>query len=208
MNLTIQGILYAIPGVIIAVTLHEYTKSLVAYKLGDTGIREQRRLAPNPRKHVDLLGMIFLVVFRYGWSSPVRLTPASYKDRRMAMLFIFIMPFLVNFITGVAIIIGTELIELNAAYLAGSISIDMLNHIVSVLYFVGFYNVSFALFSIIPVHPFTGNHLLWAANPSWAAKVLQHEGFIKLAIVFFIAMGFANQLVTPLILQIINALTF
>jgi len=208
MNLTVAGILMAIPGVIIAVTLHEYTKCLVAYKLGDTGLKTQGRLAPNPLKHVDILGGIFLVVFGYGWASPARLTPFSYKDRRSAMLLIFVMPFLVNIIVGATFAIGANLFLLNTHYLADTFSLHTLTDITTILHLIAVYNISFALFSLIPIYPLNGAHLLWALKPTWAVKMSQYEGILKMVLVFFIVLTFAAQVFNPLTLRIIWALSF
>ena len=207
MNLTLSGILISIPGVIIAVTLHEYTKSLVAYKLGDTNIKAQKRLAPNPLKHMDILGSIFLVVFRYGWASPVRLAPFSYKSRQKAMLLIFVMPFLANIIAGAALAIAGNIFAANMLQLAGTFSMQALSNIRMVLFFAALTNISFALFSLIPIYPLNGIHLLWAIKPTWAVKMSQYEGILKLALVFFIIIGFAGQVFTPLSLRMIAALS-
>ncbi|MDR2183526.1 MAG: site-2 protease family protein [Clostridiales bacterium] len=206
---SLGGFLTAIPGVIIAVTLHEYTKSLVAHKLGDTGIKAQGRLAPNPLKHMDILGSIFLVFFSYGWASPVRLGAFSVEARRKAMLLIFVMPFLVNIIIGMFFSVGANFFSISLAPgLLGTMSAQTLIIIGDILFFAAFYNISFALFSLIPVYPLNGTHLLWAIKPAWAVKVSQYEGILKLVLVFFIILTFASQIFTPLTLRVILAFSF
>ena len=194
-GISLSGILMAIPGAIIAVTLHEYAKSLVAYKMGDTNVKAQRRLAPNPLKHMDILGSIFLVIFGYGWSSPVRLTPFSFKDRRKAMLLIFIIPFLVNIIVGVAFAIAS-----NVAAEIWSANMDLTMYYVwQTLFIIAVYNITFALFSLIPVHPLNGINFLAAVKPIWAIKISQHEKYLQVALAFFIALGFARAVFAPLV---------
>ena len=206
MNISIQGILMAIPGIIIAVTLHEYTKSLVAYRLGDTNIKTQRRLAPNPLKHMDILGTIFLAIFGYGWASPVRLIPNSFKDRRKAMLLIFVMPFLVNIIVGAAFAVGTSIFLINAIYFTGALGLPAFTTIATILNLVAIYNISFALFSLIPIYPLNGTHLLWSLKSAWAVKLSQYEGILKLVLAFFIILGFARVVFQPLVLRMMWAL--
>ena len=207
MNLSVDGILMAIPAIIIAVTLHEYTKSLVAYKLGDTNIKTQRRLAPNPLKHMDILGTIFLALFGFGWASPVRLVPHSFKDRRKAMMLIFVMPFLVNIIAGAAFAVAASIFHANMLNMPGTLRIYDLIRIRDILQLIAIYNISFALFSIIPIYPLNGTHLLWALKPTWAVKVTQYEGILKLVLAFFIILGFAGMVFHPLVLRMMWALT-
>jgi len=206
MNLSLMGILMAIPGVIITVTLHEYTKSLVAYKLGDTGVKTQGRLAPNPLKQMDILGSIFLVVFAYGWASPVRLVPHSFKDRKQAMMLIFVMPFLVNFIVGAIFAIGAGIFSRNAMHLADMLDMQTLITIATILRLTAIYNISFALFSLIPIHPLNGTHLLWAIKPTWAVKMTQYDGFLKLGLAFFIILGGAAWVFHPIAFGVLRAL--
>jgi Zn-dependent protease len=207
-NLTLTGILVAIPGVIITVTLHEYAKSLVAYKLGDVNVKTQGRLAPNPLKHMDILGGIFLVVFGYGWASPVRLMPSSFKDRKKAMLLIFIIPFLANIIAGVVFAIAANILEANFTYLLGSFGLDTIVNVWRILRLMAIFNIAFALFSLIPIYPLNGTHLLWALRPTWALKITQHEKILQFALAFIIILGFAGQVFQPLVLTVISALSF
>ena len=207
-NLNPISILMAIPGVIIAVTLHEYTKSLVAYKLGDTNIKAQGRLAPNPLKHIDILGGIFLIVFGYGWANPVRLTPFSFKDRKKAMLFIFVMPFLVNIIVGAVFAIMASVFAINSLYLPDTFSFEAILTVHGILTLTAISNISFALFSLIPIYPLNGIHLLGAIKPVWAVKLSQYQNILQLVMAFFIILGFAAQVFHPIVLRMIWALSF
>ena len=51
----ILQLLYTIPGVLIAITFHEFAHAYAADKLGDTTPRQQGRLNLNPLSHVDPL---------------------------------------------------------------------------------------------------------------------------------------------------------
>jgi len=204
----ILSILVTIPGIIIAITLHEYTKSLVANSLGDKGIKAQGRLAPNPLRHMDPLGGIFLVFFGYGWSNPVRLAPSSFKERKKAMLMIFIMPFLANIIAGFAFTIAFNFFDASYFNLQDSINIQTYRIIWNILRFIAIYNISFALFSIIPIYPLSGTYLLWAISPPAALKVSQHENILKMLLVFFIVMFFARNVFDPVVHTLIQVLAF
>ena len=49
----IMGMLMSLPGVIIAITFHEFAHAWTAYKLGDNTPMYQGRLNLNPLSHID-----------------------------------------------------------------------------------------------------------------------------------------------------------
>jgi len=211
-NFNIINILISIPGVVIAVTLHEYVKSLVAYKLGDENVKKQGRLSISPLKHMDILGAIFLLVFRFGWAKPLRVTPFSFKNqkqsRKQAMILLFAIPFLTNFIIGAVFAIAANIFYMHFVTLLDIFSLEILLMIEGILFFIAFYNISFALFNIIPIYPMDGIMLLGAIKPMWAMKISQYEKILQLVLAFFIIFGFAHIVFGNFVTNIIEALSF
>ena len=78
---SIEGILYALPGVIVAMTFHEFAHAWVATKLGDETPRLQGRLTLNPLNHIDPVGLICLVLLGFGWGKPVQITPRNFDGK-------------------------------------------------------------------------------------------------------------------------------
>lgn len=64
-----------IPGILIALTLHEISHGLVAYRLGDRTAKSQGRLSLNPLRHLDPIGTLFLLFVGFGWAKPVPVNP-------------------------------------------------------------------------------------------------------------------------------------
>lgn len=60
----------AIPA-LACITVHEFSHGLAAYYLGDPTAKRMGRLSLNPIKHIDVLGLIMLIVCRFGWAKPV-----------------------------------------------------------------------------------------------------------------------------------------
>lgn len=73
-------------GIIISITIHEYSHALVSTKLGDKTPEMYGRLTLNPLAHIDLLGLISLFIFRFGWAKPVPIDSSYYKDRRKGII--------------------------------------------------------------------------------------------------------------------------
>lgn len=72
-------ILYRIPGILIAFTVHEFMHAAVAVLLGDDTPRRMGRLTLNPFAHVDWVGALMLLLFGFGWAKPVTVTPSNFK---------------------------------------------------------------------------------------------------------------------------------
>ncbi len=81
---SLLGILLTLPGVIVAITFHEFAHAYAADKLGDDTPRMQGRLNLNPLTHLDPFGIILLVFAHVGWGKPVQINPRNF-DSKMSM---------------------------------------------------------------------------------------------------------------------------
>ncbi len=75
------GLLLTLPGVIIAITFHEFAHAYAAYKLGDDTAKMQGRLNLNPLSHIDPFGFLLLIFAHIGWGKPVQINPNNF-DRK------------------------------------------------------------------------------------------------------------------------------
>ncbi|MCL2620365.1 MAG: hypothetical protein FWD97_05450 [Defluviitaleaceae bacterium] len=155
--------------------------------MGDKNIKAQGRLTPNPFKHMDVLGLIFMAAFRFGWGNPVRINFSSFANKRKATAIIFSIPFLVNIILGIAFAMAGRL-WFN--------TMDIYNethaHIFMVLLTASHINVGHALINLLPVHPMSGTMLLTAISPIASLKIAQYEKVLQLVLAFFILLGGAG----------------
>ena len=78
------GLLLSAPGVLIAITFHEFAHGYAAYKLGDNTAKNEGRLSLNPLDHLDPIGTLMLLVAGFGWGKPVHVNPRNYT-RKMSM---------------------------------------------------------------------------------------------------------------------------
>jgi hypothetical protein len=62
-------------GLIVALTVHEFSHAAVATSLGDETPRREGRLSLNPIRHLDPFGTFLLMVAGFGWGKPVRVNP-------------------------------------------------------------------------------------------------------------------------------------
>jgi len=190
-GLNFELILLGIPGVIVAITLHEWAKSMTAYKLGDKNVKSAGRLAPNPFKHMDILGFFFKVMWGFGWGQPVKLNPFSYKDRKTALVTVFSVAFLANILIGILFAIASTL-WFNQFWMDFFQS-ELHFRIWQVLRLAAVANVSLALLSFVPIYPLSGSFLLNAVAPKASLKMASIEKIAQLILAFFIILGGAAQ---------------
>ena len=80
----LQSLLLTLPGVLIAITFHEFAHAFAADRLGDDTPRMQGRLNLNPLKHLDPFGFLMLIFARIGWGKPVQINPRNF-DKKVSM---------------------------------------------------------------------------------------------------------------------------
>ena len=77
-----RALLFMAPGILFALTIHEYCHAWTANRLGDPTARLQGRLSLNPIAHLDLFGTICFVLAGFGWGKPVPVNPYNFKNPR------------------------------------------------------------------------------------------------------------------------------
>ena len=74
-------LIYILPSVIIALSVHEFAHAYVSYRLGDISQKERGRLTLNPLKHLDPFGTLCLIFFKFGWAKPVQVDPYFFRNK-------------------------------------------------------------------------------------------------------------------------------
>ncbi len=169
-------ILYLTPAVLIGLTFHEYAHAAAAYRLGDRTAKYQGRLTLNPAAHIDVMGLIMLYLFKFGWARPVPVNPYNFRgDRRRGMLLVSLAGPAANLIIAVV-----------AAILLGAFlwNIPYVNRITQIIIEI---NVVLAIFNLIPVPPLDGSKILAGLLPvsqEWLYRFEQYGAIILILLVF------------------------
>ena len=165
---------------IIAVACHEANHAFVATALGDDTARRAGRLSLNPLRHIDAMGIIFLVLAGVGWGwtpiSPAKLRPnpkigsalvgAAGPVANIALAFLFSAP----------IRAGMDLPPLLHQFLFVATSLNLLLFV----------------FNLLPIPPLDGFSILLGVlprRPSEALRQLERVG-PGLIMLLFIASSF------------------
>lgn len=94
---TLIALLYRVPAVLIALTLHELAHGYVALRCGDPTAQMMGRLSFNPLRHLDPVGTAFMLLFGFGWARPVPVNPRNFKHFRRDDLLVSIAGIVMNF---------------------------------------------------------------------------------------------------------------
>ena len=154
MRFDIWGLLISFPAILIAITIHEFFHAYTAVKMGDRTPEYQGRLSLNPLNHLDLVGTIMLILFRFGWAKPVPINPNNFKDYKKGIILVSLAGPASNFVLAIiAIMLRRTIIGIGSNYL---------NLFIDTLIFI---NIAFGLFNLIPIPPLDGSKILFAFIP-------------------------------------------
>ena len=96
-------ILLSLPAVLWAITFHEFCHGYVAYKLGDDTPLKSGRLTLNPLAHLDPIGALMLLIFRFGWAKPVPISTRNFKNPRRDLVLVSLAGAAGNLITAISV---------------------------------------------------------------------------------------------------------
>lgn len=182
-----QDMIFLLPAVLIALTVHEFAHAYASHRLGDPTPKWQGRLTLNPVAHVDPVGLLMLVFFRFGWGKPVQVDPRYYKNRRQGTMIVSL--------AGPASNIITAFVTMIAFVLVGPSGF-----IGTLLLWVFQLNVILAIFNMLPIPPLDGSKVLGSLLPHRLSyRYLNFFGqygfFVLIALV---ATGALRMIISPL----------
>lgn len=158
-NEWLQETLYYLPALLIALSVHEAAHAYTAYKLGDKSQKAMGRLSLSPLAHIDPIGFIFMLVFKFGWGKPVVMDDRNFKNRRKGVMLVALAGPMSNILLAFVFTIILKLLDV-----FGVLALMLNSNIGGILYIMLIYmiefNVVFGVFNLIPLPPFDGAKVL------------------------------------------------
>lgn len=180
-------------GLVLAISVHEYSHARAADTLGDPTPRSQGRLTLDPRAHLDPLGTIALLFLGFGWGRPVMFDPYNLRSPRRDSALIAIMGPISN-------LLFAFVLSLIMKFVPG---ISLLAPIFSLLILM---NISLAIFNLVPIFPLDGEKILGGILPpdlyrEFATIMSQYGTIILVLMLLPIAGGTSpiSALISPVI---------
>ncbi len=191
-----QLAMVTLPGVIIAMTFHEFAHAWMAVKLGDNTPRAQGRLSLNPANHIDPVGLILLLFVHIGWGRPVEINSRNFnsnKSRATCEALVSLAGPVMNFILAFVLLIIYYAMVL-------FIKIDIPMVLYDIVYYAVIVNIGLGVFNLIPIPPLDGSKIFRRFLPNkinnWLDANMQ---YIYLIFMLLWISGMLSVVVAPVI---------
>ncbi len=181
-------LIYIIPAMV-CVTIHETCHGLVAYKLGDPTAKDAGRLSLNPIRHVDLIGLVMLLVCHFGWAKPVPVDARNFKDPKKGMALTALAGPVSNVLLTVVLLATYGLLYFPLLKM-GEAGAFFLRLVLTTAYL----STALAIFNIIPISPLDGSKVLYTVIPDKAYfTLLRSERYGMGILIVLVATGVLGE---------------
>jgi len=184
-----------LPAILIALTFHEFAHGFVADRLGDPTPYYQGRLTLNPLPHIDWVGFLMLILFKFGWAKPVQVDPRNFKkiSRKTGMMLVSLAGPGMNMLLALVGMLALKfMIPFQNGQVAG-LFIPLLEPLVYI-------NLILAAFNLIPLPPLDGSKILAGLLPDAGADfVYSLEQYGPLILLLMIVTNVIGKILWPIV---------
>jgi Zn-dependent protease len=156
-----ERLLYVIPAILIAITIHEFSHALAATALGDYTAKSLGRLTFNPLKHLDPVGTIMIMFTAIagvgiGWGKPVPVNPYNLRiGAKTGMALVSVAGPVSNILTAVILVLPLRL----------GYNLYTNETVLLVVYYTVAISIGLAVFNLLPLPPLDGFSVALGALP-------------------------------------------
>ncbi len=215
----LRTLVISLPGIYLAVVLHEYFHGYIAYKNGDNTAKNMGRLTLNPFAHVDIFGTIILPILLlllrsnilFAYAKPVPINPSYFRNYRKGIRYTslagpttnIVLAFILGSIMGLFyLIINITSDFAQIQFMTGSFNSAIAQFFYEMLNRAIFINIFLAIFNFLPIPPLDGSKIVASFLPSNAMYRYLSIGRIGFFIIFaflFLGGGIFWRLLNPII---------
>jgi Zn-dependent protease len=183
-NFGLTSLLLSLPGIILALTVHEFSHAFGAYLMGDRTARQYGRMTLNPLAHIDPMGFLCLIITRqFGWAKPVPVNDLSFRDRKKGMLVVALAGPVSNFLTALLIAVVYAFVY------------DRIGQYTALMLAIAYrINLGIGVFNLIPIPPLDGSKVLdtflTSRQKLFMRQYAMYSNIIMIMLVFSGAIGF------------------
>lgn len=186
-NLKFQEFIIRSIAVLVAIIPHEMAHGFAAYLCGDETAKRDGRLSLNPLHHLDPIGTICLILFKFGWAKPVMINPNNFRNRKVGTFFVSIAGVTVNFILAIISVVLIKHINVNKFFF------ELLMNIF-------WFNIVLGVFNLIPIPPLDGSKLLFSFLPlKYEYYLIRYERYGYILILLLIMSGTLDKILIPMV---------
>ena len=141
---------------VLCICFHETCHGLAALMLGDPTAKRMGRLSLNPLKHIDPVGLVMLVVAKFGWAKPVPIDVRYFRNPRAGMAITALAGPLSNVFLSALAAAGYAA----SVYYAWSLDAPALSYLGEFFFLVFHLSAGLAVFNLLPVQRLDGGVIL------------------------------------------------
>lgn len=188
-------ILSAIPA-LLCITLHELSHGAAAFALGDDTAKRAGRLTLNPLKHIDVMGLLMLIVAHVGWAKPVPVNMRRFQNPRRGMALTalagpasnLLITILFLFLYGLAFPFASR--ASSSAALTAAQLLLVTAHL----------SLGLGLFNLLPIPPLDGSKVLFSLIPDESyARLMRYERYGMILLFALAFLGVTGKLLSAAI---------
>lgn len=196
---TLLALLLTAPGVLIAITFHEFAHGYAAYKLGDDTAKNDGRLSLNPFAHLDPVGTLMLLVAGFGWGKPVEVNPRNYNrdiSVEKADAIVSVAGPVMNFILAIVFtIIYCAIAKFGGGFILTRIGMIVL----TLIQYTIFTNIGLGVFNLLPFPPLDGSKVIMPFLPNNIKQwFLSNEHIFYIIFIILYITGIAGSIISPI----------
>ena len=182
----LSNILVQIVGIAVAISVHEFGHAYSAHLLGDDTAKMYGRMTLNPAKHLDIMGLIAMLIVHIGWAKPVPVNPNNFKNYKVG-----------NVIVSLAGVTANIIISIICVIIKKHVNMYAITEITSAIII---YNVSFAAFNLLPIPPLDGWGVISSFIPyKYNEIAYKYESVSSIIFLVLIITGAYSIFISPII---------
>lgn len=180
----LTNLLLSVVPALLCITLHELAHGYVAYRLGDDTAKRAGRLTLNPLKHIDIMGLIMMVVLKFGWAKPVPVNMYKFKNPKRGMAVTALAGPMSNLLIAVVF-----MLIYGAAYVPlGRSSVGI--YFLQMIQLTAVLSIGLAIFNLLPVPPLDGSKVLFSLlKDEDYYKLMHYERYGGIIMLILVATG-------------------
>lgn len=196
--------LLTLPGVILAMSFHEFAHAFVAYKLGDPTPKNQGRVTLDPLKHLDPVGTFLLIFAHLGWGKPVIINSDNFSriSKEKGEVLVALAGPLMNFILAFILMVIFYAVALfgGIEVITNLTNLNVAAIILTMLYYAIVVNIGLGVFNLIPIPPLDGSKIFLRILPYKAQRWIdEHMQIIQMLFMILFITNILAAITSPII---------
>ena len=182
----LSTILVSMVAIAVAISVHEFGHAYSAHLLGDDTAKMYGRMTLNPAKHLDIMGLIAMLIVHIGWAKPVPVNPNNFKNYKVGNVIVSLAGVTANIITAIICVLINKYVNMFAINLIAQ--------------YVIVYNVGFAAFNLLPLPPLDGWGVISSFIPyKYNEIAYKYESMSSIIFLVLIITGAYSIFISPII---------